>query len=220
MLYQIPSKAKPFDGFQTIFVNACEHHAEEWNLPADVLAEMKARKTDWDAAYLVTANLKTKSPVATAARNALLGSYRDLLNEVMHRYIVGNDAVSEADKRALGLHPRKTARKTTPAPNTVPVLNLDTGLVSAHRVLYHDSATPETQAKPVTAKFCELWYRIGGEVPASPSDTTQRCCISRSGQEVAFDVADKGKTVYYYGRWVNGKGQHGPWSQLVSAPIV
>lgn len=40
---------------------------------------------------------------------------------------------------------------------------------------------------------------------------------SRTPQRDEFEDADAGKTANYLLRWVNSKGKHGPWSQIVSA---
>jgi len=35
-----------------------------------------------------------------------------------------------------------------------------------------------------------------------------------------FEPADAGKTAYYWVRWVNPKGEPGPWGAMVSATIT
>jgi hypothetical protein len=35
-----------------------------------------------------------------------------------------------------------------------------------------------------------------------------------------YDVADAGKSAYILLRWVNAKGESGPWSDVVSSTIV
>lgn len=36
----------------------------------------------------------------------------------------------------------------------------------------------------------------------------------------AFTAADRGKTATYFARWVNAKGEPGPWSQALSIAIA
>jgi len=220
LLYKIPSNPVVFDGFQSVLVTRCVANAADWNLPPALVADMVANKKEWDAAYDIAANRKTSSPAATAARNALLLVYRSLVDKVMHDYIVGNESVSEQDKTAMGIHARSRTRSLPSEPSTVPVLLVDNRFVSAHRFRFHDSATPHSRKRPDSAAYCEIWYRIDGPPPSDPSETKSRVSVTRSGQNITYDNAYKGKYVYYYARWVNRKGELGPWSDMVGALVI
>ena len=218
--YKIPSTPAVFDGFQTVLATNCMNNAAAWNLPADLVASIAAMKSDWDAAYGLTANRKTSSPAATAARNALLLVYRDLVDRVMHDYIVGNDAVSEADKTAFGIHLRNTGRVRLVQPSTVPVLEIDNRFISAHCLRFHDSATPLSRGRAASAAYCEVWYKIGGPAPAGTDETMFRLTVTRSGRMLRYNPEDKGKYVYYFARWINRKGEQGPWSEMATAVVI
>jgi hypothetical protein len=43
---------------------------------------------------------------------------------------------------------------------------------------------------------------------------------TRQSYVVQFNPADKGKTAYYYGRWITGTGLVGPWSMLAQLTIA
>jgi hypothetical protein len=43
---------------------------------------------------------------------------------------------------------------------------------------------------------------------------------TKQGFAVSFSAADAGKRAYYYGRWVNARGQMGPWSAAVSLGVA
>ncbi len=220
LVFSVPAKAVPFDVYQSVLVNACVAHATDWNLPAELVATMQTKKKDWDAACEITSNRQTMNPAAIAARNALLGDYRDLLARVMRLHIASNDAVSESDKAALGIHPVKPSRSPVHPPVSYPVLSIDLSVSSAHRIRFRDSEALGSFGRAKTASYCELWYRLGGAAPTGPGDAGLRCNLSRSGQLLAFDVANKGNFVHYFARWVNKKGQQGPWSPVYSALIA
>jgi hypothetical protein len=92
--------------------------------------------------------------------------------------------------------------------------------IATHRIQFCDSEGPNTRARAKKTAYCELWYQVDGSPPAVPDDAPLRCNISRSGQQIIFDTAIKGKTVYYFARWVNSKGEHGPWSAMSSAIVI
>ena len=218
--YRIPSTPVVFDGFQTVLATNCMNNAAAWNLPTDLVASIAAMKSAWDAAYGLTANRKTSSPAVTAARNALLLDYRDLVDRVMHDYIVGNDAVSEADKTAFGIHLRTTNRVRLEPPLTVPVLEVDNRFINAHCLRFHDSASPHKRGRAASAAYCEVWYKVGGTAPTGTDDTMFRLTITRSGQMLRFSPDDKGKYIHYFARWVNRKGEQGPWSEIATAVVI
>jgi hypothetical protein len=219
-LYKIPSAPALFDGFQAVLAASCVTNAATWNLPSELVASIAAMKSEWDAAYALAANRNTSSPAVTAARNALFLDYRDLADRVMHDYIVGNSEVSEADKTAFGIHLRNRSRTRAARPSTVPVLEIDNRSIYAHRIDFHDSDTPHTRSRATSAAYCELWYKIGGPPPASPEDTTVETSFTKSGQVIRYGNDEAGATVYYFARWVNRKGEKGPWSQMVSALVI
>jgi hypothetical protein len=43
---------------------------------------------------------------------------------------------------------------------------------------------------------------------------------TRSSFVKDFDVSDVGQMIHYKLRWVNTRGQHGPWSKLASAVVA
>ncbi|MBC8096333.1 MAG: hypothetical protein H7Y43_11015 [Akkermansiaceae bacterium] len=42
---------------------------------------------------------------------------------------------------------------------------------------------------------------------------------TRTPYRADFEAGDVGKTVYFAFRWLNTKGQPGPWSQIYSAVV-
>lgn len=76
------------------------------------------------------------------------------------------------------------------------------------------------RAKPVGVPGCQIWMKIGSPAPASESDLTFVTEDTRTPRTFDFDPADGGKLVYYWCRWVNPRGQPGPWAAPVNATVV
>jgi len=75
-------------------------------------------------------------------------------------------------------------------------------------------------AKPKGVQFCAIFLMIGTAPPTSASQLHQIASDSKTPYSFEFEPADAGKTAYYWVRWVNTKGEPGPWGVMVSATIT
>lgn len=62
--------------------------------------------------------------------------------------------------------------------------------------------------------------KVDGEAPKDVSELIYVATNTASPYVVKFDGNMVGKTVYYWLRWVNMRGEAGPWSVAVSATIA
>ena len=117
---------------------------------------------------------------------------------------------------AYGASGASTARRST----SRPVATVDTSQRLRHIISFVDELTQTSRAKPAGMVGCEIWVKIGGSAPADPSELTYLATDTRSPYVAEFDGADAGKTAYYMLRWVNTRGERGPWSQTISGTIT
>lgn len=66
----------------------------------------------------------------------------------------------------------------------------------------------------------ELWVKIGDPAPTDPSELKFLGLDTQSPYVAHYSGEDAGKIAHYMLRWVNSKGEPGPWSQTVSATIT
>ena len=217
--YSIPTSPTARYDFQRNAIEVCTTNASEWNISADRLTGITPLRSDYELKYAVTNNKSTQSPSATAAREAAWVPLEATLIDLYNHDILNNDAIPAAGKDALHIH-YAAAGGATPAtaPTTTPMLTLAAEEISVLHVIFADSATPASHSKPANVAFCELVYSIDAPV-ASPTVCTERNNITRSRQSIVFTPAQRGKTVYAYGRWVNRNGKFGPWSGMVTAIV-
>jgi hypothetical protein len=69
------------------------------------------------------------------------------------------------------------------------------------------------------APGAEIWHKVGSP-PAGPADCTFLATTTRSTHLAEYDDGDGGKSVYYITRWINSRGETGPWSDTVAATIA
>jgi len=214
-----PSGSTAQHDFAANAVTLITPKAKDWGVPDERVTKMTASFADYDAKYAVTSNPTTRSPAATASRNATWEVMNADLNDVYKHYLLNNDAISPADKEALHIHETGGGGSISPTPITTPFITLTSEEIGALRVVYSDSSAPGTHYKPDNVAFCELWYQIGGTAPATPTDCNESANISRSHAPLQFAPADRGKAVYVFARWVNRNGKTGPWSGMVTALV-
>ena len=75
------------------------------------------------------------------------------------------------------------------------------------------------KAKPFGVIGAEIWCKIG-TAPAGPADCTFLATTTKSTHQAEYSDADGGKSVYYISRWINSRGEKGPWSETVAASIA
>jgi hypothetical protein len=150
-----------------------------------------------------------------AARDAIEAALRPLVNQIQ-----ATPGVTDAQRQALGITVRASARTAVGAPTTRPVVTVDTSQRLQHTISFVDELTPTSRAKPDGVAGCEIWMKIGDAPPADPSELRFLATDTRTPYVAEFDGVDAGKTAYYMLRWVNTRGDRGPWSQTVSGTIT
>lgn len=81
-------------------------------------------------------------------------------------------------------------------------------------------APPHSKAKPAGVHGCEIWMKLGGEAPKESTELTYVATDTRTPYTVVFTGADAGKTAWYWLRWVNNRGENGPWGCPISAMVA
>ncbi len=149
-----------------------------------------------------------------AARDAAEALVRPLAQRLQT-----SGTVLDSQRHSLGLNVRSTTRTPAAVPTTRPVATIDTSQRLQHTIAFGDEETPGNRKKPDGVIGCEVWLKIGTP-PTDPSELSYLATDTRTPYTAGFDGADAGKLVSYMLRWVNRRGDRGPWSQTVSATIT
>ena len=217
--YSIPTSPTSCYDFQKNVISLCILRAMTWGITPEKISNIKALSADYELKYSVANNRSTQSPAATAAREASWIPVKEALIDLFNHHLLNNDAISTEDKEALHIHlTGGGGGNISPAPTTTPIISLTAEEISVLHVVYADSASPASHSKPSSVAFCEVVCKIS-DLPASPTECTDRYNISRSHESIIFTPDQRGKTLYGYARWVNRNGKQGPWSGLFSAII-
>jgi len=143
----------------------------------------------------------------------------EVLVRALAQRIQADGTVLDAQRHSLGLNVRATTRTPVAVPATRPVATIDTSQRLQHTISFGDEETPGTRKKPDGVTGCEIWFKLGTP-PSDPSELTYLATDTKTPYTAVFDGADAGKVAHYMLRWVNRRGERGPWSQTVSATIT
>lgn len=134
-------------------------------------------------------------------------------------YLARNPAIADEDRVAMGLPVYKTTKSARPLPETVPELEVDTGTPRRHKVHYRDRGSGR-RGKPAGVSGIEIRWAILDHYPVSVEELTKSDFDTATPWINDFDEADRGKKVYYCGRWeAPAEGGKGPYGEIVEAVV-
>jgi hypothetical protein len=134
--------------------------------------------------------------------------------------IKDNLGISDEDKVAIGVRPINTSREPIECPQTSPLLNIIANTPGAQTLVFADSTTPDSKAKPFGASELQLFRAVGTTEPAPISECEFIGKFTRNPIAVEFGETDDGKIATYYARWASLRGDTGPWSLPVAMRIA
>lgn len=185
--------------------------------PADVTA-MTTQKNAWSYAWTGLTNALAALAAALAEKEAKRKATETVMRALGAR-AQANPTTTDAQREGLGITVRKKTRTPVPVPTSVPLLAFDTSLRATLSIEFRDSTTPDSKAKPPGVQGAEIREQIGGTAPLNPDAMAFLALDTRSPYRADFAATDVGKTVYFAARWVNTRGQHGPWSAVSLATV-
>ncbi len=84
-------------------------------------------------------------------------------------------------------------------------------------------STPKSRARPKGVLGAEVWVKLvdaGQPAPTDPAVLSFLTLTTRPTVRTEFKAMDGGKTAVYMLRWVNTRGEKGPWSEICSATVA
>jgi hypothetical protein len=216
----IPQTDAEFHVWQFNLIDMLSENATTWSVPAEVITSLKADQTRWTAAFEKANNKQNRTAADVVAKNEVNAEFTKAIRDTVQQWLARNPKVSDSDRVRMGINVRTTTHTPVPPPSTFPVGSIDFSLRLQHTVSFYDQASAHSNARPEGATGCEIYLKVDGEAPKSVEELNFQGTCSASPFVVKFDSAKAGKIAWYWLRWVNRKGETGPWSNAVSAMIV
>ena len=216
----IPQNDAEFNLWQMSLTEIIEPNLTHWNISADDFTALKASQTGWITAFAKASNKQNRTRADVQSKDDARDSYEKALRQFNAQWLANNTKVLNSDREKMGLRVKQGTRKPVPIPATSPVGTVDFSVRLQHSINYADEATPRSKAKPAGVHGCEIWSKIDGSAPLEASELDYLATNTSSPYSVSFEGKNAAKNVYYWLRWVNTRGEPGPWSRSISAMVA
>ena len=218
----LPTKESELKTFALNFATLIKATPADYGLVAADGTELDRVAQDYADKYDLAYNPATRTEATVDAKD----SARITLTEVLRGYAIqikSNRELTDQAKINLGIGVYDFTHTPIPAPSTRPLVEVVKVDVRRHELRFADSTTPDKKAKPTGVLGLQLFYHVGEASAGAPTDPLAsrfHAFITRSTLKLDFSAADAGKTAWYYARWQTATGLTGPWSVVISMPIV
>jgi len=217
----VPSADATFNQWQRVLIAYLVANAERLGLSAATIAALLALQTAWEAAFALAEDPATRTKPSVAAKKVARTALEKELRASVKEHITYNRSVSDADRGNMGLPVHDS--KPTPAavPTTRPEVEVKFDQQREHSLHVYDSVQ-SSAGKPGGTMGFEIYRTVvAPDAPQPAVEQMQLVVLAlHSPHKLAYTSAEQGKRVYYAVRWMNTRGQAGPWSELASAIVA
>ena len=215
----IPRNDATFNEWQINLITIIGKNFPVWDLNPGRFDDLKSAQTEWKQIHVIASNKNDRSATDVLEKNKIRAKFEKVIREYVKANIAYNPNVTDADREKMGLTIPSSIRKPYPVPTTAPTAEIDFNGRLQHVIYFKDIITTK-RAKPEGVHGCEIWCKIGNEPPVTESELSFLATDTRTPYKVLYKDEQKGLTAYYRLRWVNTRGECGPWSAIVSATIA
>ena len=210
----IPNKDDEFNVVQkTAMDGIAKGTAVRYGLTEEDYKDLLAKQAVWTPAYATFVQAEAAYEAATPPKDLARESYEPALRAA-HKKINVTAGMDNARRAEVGLPAREEGRRPVGVPTTRPIVRIEPD--KHHALVLHisDETTPDRRAKPRGAHGFQIFTFVGDSPPPEPKNYMFLALDTRSPYYDEHDASDAGKTVRYALRWVNAKGETGPWSEI------
>ena len=213
-----PTKSGELGPFADRYVEQLETHPAEYHAGDERTAKLKALTAAYNQKYAAQLAAQDVARAATDEKDAAKDALLQELSSVT-RFIKGNDDVSNASLERLGLQPRNTHRTPVPRPTEYPLADVMNTACVEHTLTIINPDSRTRRGKPHGVVGCEIYVAVS---PTAPTDSAAYRLVSvatRGTEVVTFADNEGGQTAHYRLRWMNTRGEAGPFSPVFSSTI-
>ncbi len=214
----LPNSEGALTQYAENFLKQMTDHTDEYHLTEEELQQVQDVVSEWVSTADAATTARDAARAATEAKDAARVAMEETLRTRI-RLIQANPAITDQAKLEAGIRPHKTTRTPIRPPHTSPIGSVIASDQLTQTLFISDAATPTKRARPSGVTGCEIYLFVGDAAPADPKAFRMIRFATRSPEEVTFEAADGGRTAHYLLRWMNSKGETGPWSNVISATI-
>jgi hypothetical protein len=214
----LPIREAELDAWLANFSTLISATPTRYNLSPGDAAEIAAAVSAWHAAYQTAVAPATRTVTSVLDKNM----QKKNVTAIVRRFaavIRADVTIASADKINLGLVLRDTRPPRVNPPASEPNLSM-TKMATGMHFMHATNGGEESLRRPKSAAGLVVFRAVGDTPPSEPSEATYLGHFTRTRFTSSFTAEDRGKFATYFARWVNAKGEPGPWSRGVSVAIA
>jgi len=214
----IPRPDAQFDSWQINFVTYLAANLAGLGLVAGDITATTAAQTAWITNYAAHNAAQAVAIGARANKDGSRTAFEAAIRPLVKR-LQASASVSDPERASLGITIPDPTQTAVVPPTTRPLASVDTAQRLRHSIGFLDEATPTSKAKPPGVIGAEIWVKVGGPPPVDPNELEFLALDTKTPYLAEYAGAQGNQIAHYMLRWVNSRGQKGPWSETVSATI-
>lgn len=185
----------------------------------DGLHPLWALYNQWAAIFPKSQNPDLRTTAITNQKNTIRENIETELRKLYSD--IPETKIIEDDRETLNLHRRDATPSARPAITTAPEITIQALSGGQVRIVCRVDSDSTRPSMHPDANDVEIRYQVGGTAPVSPTGLPNALVSSKSKFMLHLNVADAGKRVYMYLRWINSSddSKSGPCTRLLSAII-
>lgn len=215
----VPENDAQFSVWADSFVATVETNEAGYGLTTDDVAELKALEADWDGKFAELISTRDAAKSATVEKDESRSAYETKIRQLAQK-IQNDPAVSEGLKVDAGLPAYSKTRTPVPVPTTSPIAEIDASQIREHFIRFTDSASPNARIRPRGVMGVEVSVAVGNTAPTEDDQFNVYAMSTRMSTKVAFTADQAGQTAWYRFRYINTRGEFGPFSMVYNATVL
>lgn len=218
----IPSRDIDLDAWAANFSTLITAAPATYGLTAGDATAISDVVDPWHTAFLIATNPLTRTTATIADKDSKKGAMVPILR-LYAQQVKANVGVSDMEKVALGIHINDPGPTPVPVPTSIPKLSMNAAFHLNQTLDIRATETPTSRAKPAGSIACltfATFSNVGDAAPTDPEAALFRKLQTRNLGPYEFLAPQVGKRVTWWGRWVNRKGEVGPWSLPLSQVVA
>ena len=215
----IPQPLGPFDEFAQNFLEQIQSDPTAFGLTPAQATELATSYASFSAQRGAYNSAKSALDGASEAQSQGRADLTAILR-MLAQFIQNRAETTDEQRRVLRLPIRKDGPTPVPPPASTPELRVNVERGGRHEIMFSDAATPNSDRKPDGVMGCEIHEWVGAGAPTD-YEMWPLVGVDTHNPYLRLHPADQsGQDVSYVGRWLNAKGQPGPWGPQTAPQTV
>ena len=220
--YFFPRQDDAFEAWSVNYLNALKGWWSAQGLDLKDLNDLDAATVAYQEALARNTAAQAAAVAAVQDKEAAYALLESLVRQTA-RFVQAYPATTNQDRAALGITVRQSRRSAVPAPGSAPLVVVARVERGAHTVRITDAANPTRRAKPRDADRALLFVAMapaGAPAPSAESAYRFAALVADGTATLQFSPDHGGQQAHYLARWVNHRGEPGPWSAVTSGTVA